>query len=68
MENNMGKETKYQGQEFVANVVKEKKVPFKDSVFLPINIDKVKDLQRKELDDIYILFEFIVDKSAGQGG
>lgn len=64
----MGKETKYQGQEFVANVVKEKKVPFKDSVFLPINIDKVKDLQRKELDDIYILFEFIVDKSAGQGG
>ena len=62
MENNMGKETKYQGQEFVANVVKEKKVPFKDSVLLPINIDKVKDQQRKELDDIYILFEFIVDK------
>lgn len=67
METNFGKPSVVNGEDFVACVVKEKKVPFGDSHFIPINLERVKETMRRQLDEIYILFEFLIDKSEGKG-
>lgn len=47
METNLGKAAKVNGEDFVACVVKEKKVPFADNHFVALNLERVRETQRR---------------------
>lgn len=66
MDSNTGQPLVVDGEDFVACLVKDKKVPFKDTHFVPLNLERVKETNRRSLDDIFILFEFIIDKKEGK--
>ncbi|EAS03666.2 hypothetical protein TTHERM_00473280 (macronuclear) [Tetrahymena thermophila SB210] len=63
LKNNFGQPCEVFGQDFIARDEKKKNVMLDENFFVHLDLGKIQDFYRKELDEIYILFEIVIDKS-----
>ncbi|KAL4494611.1 hypothetical protein ABPG72_004513 [Tetrahymena utriculariae] len=63
LKNNFGQPCEVLGQDFIASDEKLKNVVIDENLYVPLDLEKVQNFNRQDLDEIYILFEILIDKS-----